>query len=147
MILYRGSGVSVDILDREEYDILWVGLSRSPDLEEMGKLVTVAETWARNTDRYIVLQPEQVSEKGLSLPDIGSLLLIVKTLLDNKMLIRERLVCTCVRTKKMDKLVCMLKDQFLSLYKPIAPFDVVETGEEAEDFIRKCWKAKSKAKL
>lgn len=140
MHLYQGEVVQVEVRERGEWegvDLLWIGLRKSPPLPEMKKLTTVTQMWARNTDRPFVLWPEQVSDP-LTPPDLPTLLHIVTTLLDNKDLIQEKLICTCVQTDKVDGVVKFVKDQFLSFYKPIAPFDLVEGEEEAIRFVSKC---------
>ena len=136
--LYQSGCIVVEVRETDPH-VLWFGIRQSPNLAELQKLSTIVGTWVNNTNNELVFWFEHTVKGGtLNAPDLASIIHVISKLLEYRDSIQGRLVCTCLQARALDDTLLLLKDQFLAMYKPIAPFDILVGQEAATVFVQKC---------
>ena len=85
--------------------VYWVGVSESPSGDEILRMVHFMVERIlcpqQGDDRFIILA-EHTSSVPLRLPDMSEFQVIVELLASHRELVRDRVVCTVVQTRRLD---------------------------------------------
>lgn len=120
----------------EVAELLEVRILGTPPLEQVKELSDrmVEHIYATNPCKVAL---HVLTNDNLSLPDVSVLLYVVGQLLSLQDVVRSRLLCTCVQTGALDDMSVLIRNSFLTMYQPVAPFEIVEGERAAEAFMQR----------
>ena len=114
--------------------VFWCGIHRLPTDVELEKIMSSC-ILALNTGR-LILHFEHVGDPALEVPSLDMIKNIVGTLLRTKDLLRKNLIGSIFETQVLDDKTKIMRDLFLSIYKPIKPLCLTDSKENIENFAK-----------
>lgn len=138
--LYRGDAITLDVVPMPllaETDRMVFRFVQLPGRDEIDKILHILFTWMELTERKLVFHFEQSDEaSGLDPPDLSWIMCVVGHLGAHRDVLKKVLRGTCLQVRNLDERARAAKDLFLSVYTPVAKFDIVQGAAEAEGFFR-----------
>ena len=114
--------------------VFWCGIYRLPTEAELEKLMSSC-ILALNTGR-LILHFEHVGDTELEMPSLDMIKNVVGTLLHSKDVIRKNLIGSIFQAQVLDDKTKMMRDVFLSIYKPIKALCLTDSQENIENFAK-----------
>lgn len=116
-------------------NVFWIGIRLLPSDEEVDLIIASLVT-ALSTSR-LILHFEHVSHHPLDNPSFEMMKKFVSTLINYKKLLSENLIGTIFQARILDHNTKVMRDLFLSLYKPLKPLLFTDNSQEVECFVNK----------
>ena len=114
--------------------VFWCGIHRLPTDVELEKIMSSC-ILALNTSR-LILHFEHVGDTALEVPSLDMIKNVVGTLLQTKDLLRKNLIGSIFEAQVLDDKTKVMRDLFLSIYKPIKPLCLTDSKATIEDFAK-----------
>lgn len=130
-----GFVVSLAETSEPRIQILRMDISEVPVGDDLEAFILMISTFIQNHEGRLVLHARHVASDKLNPPDLQGMLSIVGKLMELKDMVDTKLKGTIVQGRRIDDLVIMTKNIFLSLYKPKKPFDIVASEGDAQHFL------------
>lgn len=138
-VIYHDAHFDAVCDDEDVPPRVWVGASSgSSPRDSVERLVSAMISELRSVAQHlrVVLHIQHVHAGSLTPPDLPTMLLIIGKLMENRDLVDERILGTCVQTQTLDDVARAARDLFLSVYVPRRPLAVVENTDDAMAFMR-----------
>ena len=134
--MYQGDWVTVTVSDRGGAQVIWIGIEKTPSIEQVTHLSTILSTYATHSESKLVLHIEHVAGvPRLRTPNMEEILHIVMHLMRAHAIIEEKVLGTIVKARFLDDDMLLAKNVFLNFYTPLRPFDVVVDAQEVQTFL------------
>ena len=138
-VLYHDAHFDAIRDDEDTPQRVWIGASSgSSPRESIERLANAMMLDLRSVadSSRVVLHIQHVNAGDLTPPDLPTMFMIIGKLMENKDLVDERILGTCVQTQALDDVARTARDLFLSVYNPRRPLAVVENTDDAMAFMR-----------
>ena len=113
--------------------VFWCGLHRLPTDAELEKIM--ASCMLALSTRRLILHFEHIGDTDLEIPTFGMIKIIVGTLVQNKDLLRKSLIGSIFQAQVLDDKTKMMRDLFLSIYKPMRPLCWTDCKSNIENIV------------
>lgn len=130
-----GFVVSLAETSEPRIQIMRLDISEVPVGDDLEAVMLMMSTFIQHHEGRLVVHARHVETPELKPPNMQGMLSIVGKLMEMKDTVDTKLKGTIVQGTRIDDLVIMAKNLFLSLYKPKKPFDIVVTDTEVQDFM------------
>lgn len=130
-----GFVVSLAETSEPRIQIMRLDISEVPVGDDLEAVMLMISTFIQHHEGRLVIHARHVETPELKPPNMQGMLSIVGKLMELKDMVDTKLKGTIVQGTRIDDLVIMTKNLFLSLYKPKKPFDIVVTEKEVKHFM------------
>jgi hypothetical protein len=114
--------------------VFWCGIHSLPTDVELEKIMSSC-ILAANTGR-LILHFEHMGDTALETPSIDVMKNVVGTLIQTKDLIRKNLIGSIFQAQVLDDKTKVMRDIFLSIYKPMKPLCFSDSKANIENFAK-----------
>lgn len=114
--------------------VFWVGLKRLPTDVELDKIIGACMLAFEKTNERLILHFEHIDEHALEIPSFDMIKKIVGVLMAKRERLREKLLGSIFEARFLDEKTKVMRDLFLSLYKPVSPLMITDDKAEIEHF-------------
>ena len=104
--------------------------------DDLDAIMLMISTFIQHHEGRLAVHVRHVESDKLNPPNMQGMLSIVGKLMEMKDIVDTKLKGTIVQGTRIDDIVIMAKNLFLSLYKPKKPFDIVVTDKEVNHHVR-----------
>ena len=145
-IVCHRHGFVVTLVETSEPDIqiLRMDVSKMPVGDDLESAMLIISTFIEQHNGRLVLHPRHVESDNLEPPDMPGMLCIVGKIMQHKNAFDANVTGIVVQGQRIDDLVIMAKNLFLSLYSFTKPFDLVSSDEDVQHFITNILKREAK---
>lgn len=130
-----GFVVSLTETSEPRIQILRMDISEVPVGDDLEAIMVMISTFIQHHEGRLVIHARHVETPELKPPNMQGMLSIVGKLMEMKDMVDTKLKGTIVQGTRIDDIVIMAKNLFLSLYKPKKPFDIVASEKDVQHFL------------